>query len=326
IDSTLLGIPGDIPAEYKNNKARNIMYGLPLLLGLLGFFYQGTKDRKNALVVVVFFFFTGMAIIMYLNQAPYQPRERDYSYVGSFYAFSIWIGLGVMGLFNFISKRMKGANAMPAIAVSTIIALIVPAVMAHAEWNDHDRSTRTTTRDLAIDYLESCPPNAILFTNGDNDTFPLWYAQEVEGIRTDVRVCNLELLGMSWYVDQMNRKAYKSERMPFTLTHDQYRDGTRDFTYFAEDKRIKGFVDLKELIDFVKSDNVSDQLQVGPGEYVNYFPTKNFALKVNKDEVIKSGLVPKNLQDSIQSEIYWTMRGSVVYRSTLMVLDALAHN
>jgi len=314
------------PDELSKNKGKNGMYGLPFLLGVLGFIYLYRKDRRNALVVLTFFFFTGMAIILYLNQAPYQPRERDYSYVGSFYGFAICIGLGVMGLFDIISKRMKQGNPMPAIAVATLVSLVVPVLMANAEWDDHDRSKRTTTRDLAIDYLESCPPNAILFTNGDNDTFPLWYAQEVEGIRTDVRVCNLELLGMSWYVDQMNRKAYKSDRMPFSLTHDQYRDGTRDYTYFIEDKRLKGYVDLKELIDFVKSDNISDQYPVGQGEYVNYFPTKNFALKVDKDAVIKSGMLPKKLQDSIQPSIYWTMHGNVVYRSTLMVLDALAHN
>ncbi|MGP8213950.1 MAG: DUF2723 domain-containing protein [Bacteroidia bacterium] len=318
----------DQPDELASNKGHNAMYGLPLILGLIGFFYHYKKDRRNSLVVLTYFFFTGLAIILYLNQAPYQPRERDYSYVGSFYAFSMWIGLGVMALYDFATKRMKQGSEKPALALSFIACLLVPAVMAHAEWDDHDRSTRTTTRDLAIDYLESCPPNAILFTNGDNDTFPLWYAQEVEGIRTDVRVCNLELLGMSWYVDQMNRKAYNSERMPFSLTHDQYRDGTRDIVYFIEDKRVKGYQDLKDLIEFVKSDNPADKFDIsgGAGEYVNYFPTKNFELKVNKEEVIKSGAVPASLQDSIVPVIDWTMPGNAVYRSTLMVLDAIAHN
>lgn len=315
-----------MPSELANNRGRNAMYGLPFLLGLLGFVYHYKKDRRNSLVVLTLFFFTGLAIIIYLNQAPYQPRERDYSYVGSFYTFCIWIGLGVMGLFEFISKRMKAGNEKPAIAIAVIASLIVPVVMAHAEWNDHDRSKRTTTRDLAIDYLESCPPNAILFTNGDNDTFPLWYAQEVEGIRTDVRVCNLELLGMSWYVDQMNRKAYNSERMPFSLTHDQYKDGTRDYVYFIPDSRLKGYIDLKQLMDFVKSDNINDKYPIGQNQYVNYFPTKNFKLTVNKEEVIKNNAVPKSEQDSIVPEIDWTMKGGGVQRSTLMVLDAIAHN
>lgn len=316
------------PAELADNKGKNAMYGLPLILGILGFAYQFKKDRRNSLVVLTYFFFTGLAIVLYLNQAPYQPRERDYSYVGSFYAFCIWIGLGMMAIYEFIAERMKG-DKKPAIALALLISLIVPGIMAHAEWNDHDRSTRTTTRDLAIDYLESCPPNAILFTNGDNDTFPLWYAQEVEGIRTDVRVCNLELLGMGWYVDQMNRKAYNSDRMPFSLTHDQYKDGTRDYVYFIDRPQVKGFVDLKELIDFIKSDKTEDKFDIsqGQGEYVNYFPTHNFELKVNKQNVISSGALPKGISDSaIVPAIDWTMKGNGVYRSTLMVLDAMAHN
>jgi hypothetical protein len=316
----------DQPAELANNEGKNPMYGLPLILGILGFAFQFRKDRRNSLVVLTYFFFTGLAIVLYLNQAPYQPRERDYSYVLSFYAFSIWIGLGVMAIFDFVAKRMKDADAKPAVAIALLASMVVPVVMAKAEWNDHDRHLRTTTRDLAIDYLESCPPNAILFTNGDNDTFPLWYAQEVEHIRTDVRVCNLELLGMGWYVDQMNKKAYESDRMPFSLDHDQYKDGTRDYTYIIPQPSLKGPVELKKLIDFVKSDNPQDKYMIGQDELVNYFPTKNFELKVNKEQVLKNGEIPKNLQDSIVPAIDWTMSGSVVYRSTLMVLDAMAHN
>ncbi|HTB07503.1 MAG TPA: DUF2723 domain-containing protein, partial [Bacteroidia bacterium] len=315
----------DQPQDLADNKGKNAMYGLPLILGLLGFVFHFKKDRRNSLVVLTYFFFTGFAIVLYLNQAPYQPRERDYSYVGSFWTFSIWIGLGVLGIMNFLAKRMKQSSEKGNAIVATALCLIVPVVMGHAGWDDHDRSTRTTTRDLAIDYLESCAPNAILFTNGDNDTFPLWYAQEVEGIRTDVRVCNLELLGMAWYVDQMNRKAYQSERMPFSLTHDQYKDGTRDYVYFY-DRGLKGFYDIKELLEFVKSDDPSKQLQGGGGQMLNYFPTKNFELKVNKDEVLKSGGIPKSVQDSILPAIDWTMKGGGVMRSTLMVLDAIAHN
>ena len=315
----------NLPAEFSDNKGKNSMYGIPLILGLLGLVYQFKRDRRDWMVVGAYFFFTGIAITLYLNQAPYQPRERDYSYVGSFYAFSIWIGIGVMALFEFLSKRMKQGNDKPAIAVSVIVALLAPVLMAHAEWDDHDRSKRTTTRDLAIDYLESCPKNAILFTNGDNDTFPLWYAQEVEGIRTDIRVCNLELLGMAWYADQMNRKAYNSDRMPFSLTHDQYRDGTREYVPFVPNPKIKGFQDLKKLMEFVKSDDPQDKLG-DPGDMVNYFPTKNLELKVNKAQVLENGGVPKNLQDSIVSVIDWTYPQNACYRSQLMMLDALANN
>jgi hypothetical protein len=203
--------------------------------------------------------------------------------------------------------------------------------MAHAEWDDHDRSKRTLTRDIAIDYLESCPPNAILFANGDNDTFPLWYAQEVEGIRTDVRVCNLELLGMSWYVDQMNHKAYTSERMPFSLTHDQYRDGTRDYLIYYDNPQSRfhkpgEYVDLASVIDFIKSDNSADKIELTNGKMENYLPTRKFKIPVNKDEVIKSGIISKDLYDSMPPEISWDLPGNNITRSTLMVLDAIAHN
>lgn len=324
----------NMPKELGENRARNVMFGIPLLLGLLGFFYQAKKDGKMFTIVLVLFFFTGIAIILFLNQKPYEPRERDYSYVGSFFAFSIWIGMGVLAIFDFITKKIindEGRKKLMAV-LTTVVCLIVPALMAHAEWDDHDRSKRTTTRDLAIDYLESCPPNAILYADGDNDTFPLWYAQEVEGIRTDVRVCNLELLGMSYYVDQMNHKAYTSDRMPFSLTHDQYRDGTRDYLPYYDNpmgryhKDAGQYIDLASIIDFIKSDDNADKVQLSNGQMENYFPTKKFKLPVDKNEVIKSGILEKSLDDSIPSEIQWDLPGGGIQRSTLMVLDAIAHN
>jgi len=322
------------PVELATNRAHNAMFALPLILGLFGFFYHAKKDPKRFTIALVLFFFTGMAIILFLNQKPYEPRERDYSYVGSFFAFSIWIGLGVLALFDVLSKQFAkdGANKKMFAILSTVICLIVPAVMAHAEWDDHDRSKRTTTRDFAIDYLESCPPNAILFTNGDNDTFPLWYAQEVEGIRTDVRVCNLELLGMSWYVDQMNHKAYTSERIPFSLTHDQYRDGTRDYLIYYDNPQSKfrqytgQYVSLASVIDFIKSDNSEDKIELSNGRMENYLPTKKFMIPVDKNEVVKSGIIDKSQYDSIPTEIHWDLPGGNITRSTLMVLDAIAHN
>ncbi len=320
-----------MPDELANNKAHNAMYGLPLILGLIGMGFQFMKDRRNWLVVGTLFFFTGLAIILYLNQPPYQPRERDYSYVGSFYAFAIWIGLGVLGLYELLAKATKNRQAGTGMAIlSTVLAVIVPVVMCRAEWDDHDRSGRYTCRDLAIDYLQSCPPNAILFTDGDCDTFPLWYAQEVEGIRTDVRVCNLELLGMAWYADQMNRKAYESDRMPFSLTHDEYREGTRDYLYIATNYNPKykagQFYDLKNVIDFIKSDNEADKIQLGDGKTHNYFPTPFFSLKVDKQQVLKSGLVPANMTDSIVNELDFKVGGTLLERNKIMVLDAIAHN
>jgi Protein of unknown function (DUF2723) len=321
----------NMPDELANNKARNALYGLPLLLGMLGMFFQFYRDKSNVLVIATLFFFTGFAILLYLNQPPYQPRERDYSYVGSFFAFAIWIGLGVLGLFELFTKWAKNNLTGNRIAIAAIIvSLIVPVIMAHAEWDDHDRSGRYTCRDMGIDYLESCPPNAILFTDGDCDTFPLWYAQEVEGIRTDVRVCNLELLGMAWYADQMNRKAYQSDRMPFSLTHDEYREGTRDYLYIAPNYNPKykanRYYDLPGIIDFIKSNNESNMIQLSDGKDHNYFPTANFSLKVDKEQVLKSGLVPAILADSIVPELDWKISGTVMERNKIMVLDAIAHN
>jgi len=315
----------NMPDELAKNKARNVMYGIPLILGLIGFFYQFKKDKRDGIVVLTLFFFTGLAVMLYLNQKPYEPRERDYSDVGSFWTFSIWIGLGVLAVMNFLMKRMKQLSEKSSAIIATTLCLVVPILMCNAEWDDHDRSTRTTTRDLAIDYLESCAPNAILFTNGDNDTFPLWYAQEVEGIRTDVRVCNLELLGMAWYVDQMNRKTYESDRMPFSLNHEQYKEGTREYNFFY-DRGLKGFYELKEIMDFVKSDDPNNMLQLQGGKMANFFPTRNFKVSVNKDEIIKNGMIPKSQEDSILPAITWTMKGNAVMRSTLMVLDAIANN
>ncbi len=340
------------PDEIGKNKARNAMYAIPLLMGLFGFFYQAKKDSKRFTILLIMFFFTGIAIILFLNQKPYEPRERDYSYVGSFWAFAIWIGMGVLGLFDLITEKLKAdENRKKTFAIlTTVVCLTVPALMAHAEWDDHDRSKRTTTRDFAIDYLESCPPNAILFTAGDNDTFPLWYAQEVEGIRTDVRVCNLELLGMSWYVDQMNHKAYTSDRMPFSLTHDQYRDGTRDYLIYYDNPAASinreaaahvnsetpsmtmnkppasQYVDLSKVISFIASDNDADKIQLSNNKMDNYLPTRKFKIAVDKEAVIKSGLVSKDQYDSIAPEVDWVLPGNNITRSTLMVLDAIAHN
>ncbi len=324
----MIGPPQDnMPPELSKNKARTPMYALPLLLGLLGSIYQYRKDRGAWLTVGVFFFFAGLAIVLYLNQHPYQPRERFYSYVISFYAFAIWIGMGVLGLYALISNRILKGQVSPKAAAfaATAIGLVVPVVMCRAELPSHNRNGHYVTRATAINYLESCAPNAILFTNGDNDTFPLWYAQEVEGIRTDVRVCNLELLGMAWYVDMMNRKQYKSDRLPFSLTHEQYKDGVRDYLQ-VYDRGLKGYTDLNEIIDFIKSDDRNDQLQLMDGRTVNYFPTRRLELKVNKQNVIESGAIPASLQDSIPAVIDFNMPGSIISRSEYMVLDCIAHN
>jgi len=321
----LLGIPQqNIPTEYANNKAKNIMYGLPFLLGLLGFIYQLRKDRANALVVLIFFFFTGLAIIIYLNQAPYQPRERDYSYVGAFYAFAIWIGLGVLAITDFVANKIMNGNIARAAIVSTSVCLVVPAVMAHAEWDDHDRSGHYLCRDIAVDFLESCPPNAILFCNGDNDTFPLWYAQEVEGVRTDIRVCNISLLAGSWYIDQMKRRAYNSAPLPFTMNNSEYADGTRDYLLVVNQR--DSAMDIRDAVNFFRSTNEKDQLKIGNGKLLNYIPSKNLTLKVDKQQILRNNVVPTSMADNIVPAITWTVPGNYVDKNTMIMMDILAHD
>ncbi|NJK87089.1 MAG: DUF2723 domain-containing protein [Bacteroidales bacterium] len=229
IDEIRLGNQDKLPNSMLNNKARNTYYFLPLILGILGMIFLYKRNQKDFWVVFVFFIMTGAAIVIYLNQNPIQPRERDYAFAGSFYAFAIYIGLGVLFLNNLLKKYLPGNISSIS---ATTLSFIVPLIMGTENWDDHDRSGRYVARDFAHNYLESCDENAILFTNGDNDTFPLWYAQEVEGIRTDVRVVNLSYLTADWYIEQMQRKAYKSEPLPLTLTKEKYIQGNRDvFTF-----------------------------------------------------------------------------------------------
>ncbi len=325
IDEARLGSQQGLPDGSDNNKAKNKLYFLPFILGLIGLFYHIKKDKKNAFVVGLLFFFTGIAVVVYLNQKPFEPRERDYAYAASFYAYAIWIGLGVIAISDFLAKKFS--QTMSA-SITTLCLLSVPAVMAKEEWNDHDRSDRYIARDFAANYLNSCAPNAILFTNGDNDTFPLWYAQEVEGIRTDVRVICLELLNTDWYIDQMVHKAYDSDPVPFSLTRDQYRQGTRDVVLFHDyhETKVQGNIPVKELMDFVKMDDNDHRLQVAKETYYNYFPTKNMRVPVDSATVVNNGTVPKELANRIVKNVDWTVSGNYVQKNDLMIIDLLAHN
>lgn len=323
IDEARLGPQKGLPNGLDNNKAKNALYGLPFILGLLGLWYQIKKDNKNAAVVGFLFLLTGAAIVIYLNQKPFEPRERDYAYTGSFYAYAIWIGLGVLAIFDFFQRK---ANQVTSAAAATAVCLLaVPTIMAKEEWNDHDRSSRYIARDFARNYLESCAPNAILFTNGDNDTFPLWYVQEVEGIRTDVRVVCLELLNTDWCIDQLVHKAYESDPLPITFTKDQYHQGVREAVLF-HDRKIQGYIPVKDLIEFSKSDNREDQLEVSSGTFYNYFPTKNVRVPVDSATVVNNGTVSKEFAGRIVENIDWTLTGSYIQKNDLMVLDILAHN
>jgi tetratricopeptide (TPR) repeat protein len=323
LDESRLGPQVGLPDNAENNKGNNSLYAFPFILGLIGLFYQIKKDGKNASVVGLLFFFTGIAIVVYLNQKPFEPRERDYAYAASFYAFAIWIGLGVLAIYDFLQSKM---NQMVSATTATAVCLLaVPTIMAKEEWDDHDRSNRYIARDFARNYLESCAPNAILFTNGDNDTFPLWYAQEVEGIRTDVRVVCLELLNTDWYIDQMVHKAYKSEPVPFSLKKDQYRQGTRDVVLFHE-RGIKGNISVKELMEFVRSEDKANKLEVQSGTFYNYFPTRNMSVPVDSATVVNNGTVPKELAGRIVKSIDWTIQGNYVQKNDLMVIDLLSQN
>jgi len=324
IDNPRLGDQDKVPDHLKNNPARNKYYMLPFILGLIGLLFHYKRNKHDFVVVLMLFILTGLAIVVYLNQYPIQPRERDYAFAGSFYAYAIWIGIGVSGIFDFLRRKIPGTFSA---ILTTLIALIfVPGVMAKENWDDHDRSGRYTARDLAYNYLNSCKENAIIFTNGDNDTFPLWYAQEVEGIRTDIKVCNLSYLRASWYIEQMSRKSYEADPMPFTLTHDKIHRGNRDILPMID--RIPEPVEVKQVIDFVASDNDKTKMN-SPfvrNERINYIPTKQFKLTIDSATVVNKNIVSGKYVDRIVDEMQWKLGNSYLYKDGLMLLDLLATN
>ncbi len=324
LDEARLGNQKELPDTMKNNKARNRYYLLPLLLGIIGLVYQYKNHRNDFRVTMVLFIMTGLAIVIYLNQSPLQPRERDYAYAGSFYAFAIWIGLGVASLYNQLRKITPHASAA---MLATLISLVaVPMVMGKENWNDHDRSGRYVARDFAYNYLNSCAKNAVIFTNGDNDTFPLWYAQEVEGIRTDVRVMNLSYLSADWYIDQMHRKAYDSDPVPISMTMDKYRSGKRDVVYIID--RLKGYSDLRQVIDFVASDDPRTKQLPEISQPIDFIPTRRFIIPVDTIKVVQNGTVSPANAYKLSSKMKWELEPSRTYitKNHLMIMDLLATN
>ena len=317
IDKALVGDQTNLPSELNDNKGRNRYYMLPLLLGLLGIFFlvnNGKEGKHTFWVTMLLFFLTGIAIVMYLNQTPYQPRERDYAYAGSFYAFSIWIGLGVPGIIQLVRKYLP--ETVAAVAVS-VLALGVPALMAAENWDDHDRSNRYAARDFGYNYLASCEEDAIIFSNGDNDTFPLWYNQEVEGVRTDVRVCNLSYLQTDWYIDQMKRQAYESSPLPISWTPQQYIVGTNEVVQVREvEKRpIDVSTAFKIMLD--------PEIKVD-GE--NLIPSKQLFIPVDKADVIKSGVLDTARFNEIVPQIPINLAKSRLTKSELMIIEMLNTN
>lgn len=381
IDNERLAPQDNLPDSMKDNFAYNRLYLLPLALGLLGLLYQLYRRPDDWFITLLLFILTGLAIVIYLNQTPYQPRERDYAYAGSFYAFAIWIGLGVYALFDaafrlkkkdiikiaaytggagvviFLAESMqsgghyfsysvlymgglivgslalmmalgKGLKSPPTIAiVAGLLTVPIPILMGAMNWDDHNRSDRYTARDFAINYLESCEPNAILFTNGDNDTFPLWYAQEVEGVRTDVRVVNLSLLNTDWYINQMKRKVYNSDPVPFSLNETDYRQGTRDVSYLVEDpKNETQFLDVNQLIANIKNDKDFQNRFGGETDRVSAISNKNFSVPVDVEKVIANGTVSEADSADVVDAINWRINRSYLLKNNLMQLDLLATN
>ncbi len=333
IDAKLVGPQDDMPDDIANNKGHNKYYMLPLLLGIVGLLFQaysGKKGIEGFWVVFLLFFMTGLAIVLYLNQPPLQPRERDYAYAGSFYAFAIWIGIGVAGVAKGLNRYCK-VPLLPAALGATILCLIVPTIMATENWDDHDRSNRYVCRDFGFNYLTTCAPNSIIFTNGDNDTFPLWYAQEVEGYRTDVRVCNLSYLQTDWYIDQMKRQAYESTPLPITWKRSEYIQGEHDVAYVNE--LTKDPVELSVVLDWVKSDDVRYKKQLPMGKTVDIIPSTTLTVQIDSAAVIRNGLVKPENASWISKEMVLDFgRGteeapkqpkSVFLKNELMVLEML---
>jgi MFS family permease len=376
IDNARLGDQTKMPASIKNNKAHNSLYLLPFILGIIGCVYQFLKNRRDWIITFLLFFFTGLAIVIYLNQPGNQPRERDYAYVGSFYAFAIWIGLAVVGLVRlarekedrqalvntitfgaaaafliallsnttttfggaFISSLLaailfalvtgilfyivkavsKNENSRMATLVAFALCLIAPVIMASQEWNDHDRSKKTLAPDIARDYLESCAPNAILFTFGDNDTYPLWYAQEVEGVRPDIRIINYSLLGIDWYANQLRYKVNQSDPIDIIWTPEQIEGHKREYIRYQEDTRVskESFYPLYDVMKNV----------LGQGDNANTFPVKRFMVPVDTSFVRKSGIA--NAADSVFSQMLFEIpegRNDLT-RADLVILNILAAN
>lgn len=312
-----------LPESVTENRGRNRYYALPLLLGIAGLFFQWKKQRNSAIIVGLLFFFTGIAIVIYLNQPPVEPRERDYTFAGSYYAFCIWIGLGVLWLRDILTKILKDTPVNS--IVSTVLALIVPVVMAKGAWDDHDRSQRYHSVDSAKNLLNSCAKNAILFTGGDNDTFPLWYAQEVEGFRTDVRVCNLSLLGTDWYISQMKRQAYESTPLPISLELNDYIQGKNDYIPYVEKPGVKSGVNLKQLMSLIEEESPALMVPTQGGKSVATYPTKTFYIDIDSAKVASMPWVPEREKDRVVRRMTWTIGKNALYKNDFVVLNILSN-
>ncbi|MCD8434046.1 DUF2723 domain-containing protein [Tenacibaculum dicentrarchi] len=323
IDEIRLGSQQNLPDDIKNNKGRNKYFFLPLILGLIGLIYQSKKDKNNLYTLALFFAFTGFAIIFYTNPRPFEPRERDYAVVGSFYVFAIWIGFGVFALYDYLKNYANKRTV--AIGVSAVSLLAVPVLMGVQNWDDHDRGDRFIAQLNAQTYLESCDPNAIIFTIGDNDTFPLWYMQQVEGVRQDIKIVNTSLFQTAWYIDQMKKKTYEAEPIPSQLTHEQYKYGTLDMAYHIAHPRFKdSIMSINNFMRWIESDN--DQTYYIDEENdvrEKFYPTNHIRIPVNKANVLKTGLVAQKDADKILDYIDITVSEQGLTKNRILMLDIL---
>ncbi|MBR1644370.1 MAG: DUF2723 domain-containing protein [Bacteroidales bacterium] len=329
IDQMRLGPQDNLPDHMKNNKARNTYFMLPLLLGLLGLLYHCLRNKKDAFIVFIMFFMTGLAIEIYLNMPPRQPRERDYAFVGSFYFFAIWIGLGIMGLADWITKLTKKEELYKVVlpVVFVVCLLAVPVRMASQNWDDHDRSQKTAARDFAKNYLNGVRPNSILVTFGDNDTFPLWYAQEVEGVRTDVRILNYTLAGMHWYIEQLYNKLYDSDPLPLTLPYDFY--GLGEDQVFIID-RTDEYLEVSSVLAMLRDRPDEFTVRAQNGDPIHYLPTRNFKVTIDVDKLVSLGVIPEELRDRVNPEVRFSLNldkgREMLLRHELMMLDLIGTN
>ena len=314
------GSQENLPDDVKNNKGRNLYYFLPFFIGLLGLLYHAQKDLKSFYVLLALFLFTSIALKIFLNERPFEPRERDYALVGSFYVFAIWIGFGVYAIYEIISEYIKSKLVGP--IVITACLLVAPILMATQNWDDHNRSNKYTAIAMAKNYLESCDQNAILYTIGDNDTFPLWYAQEIEGIRTDVKIVNTQLFMTDWYIDQMKFKTYQSEGLPISFTHNEYVGDKLD--YVAHIPKTEARWEIKDFIDFIK--NPKSTVEMSNGQTIHFYPTNKIRIPVDKNTIIRNKVVSSIYNDSIVPYIDLDIKGSAMYKNRLMMLDVLANN
>jgi hypothetical protein len=297
---------------------------LPLLLGIAGMIYQYRKNKQGFLLVGLLFFMTGIALVLYLNSPPVEPRERDYIYVGSFYAFAIWIGFGVLALGELFGKVVKSPMAVPVLAGA--VAAIVPIILATQNWDDHNRSGRYFALDSARNLLNSCAPNAILFTNGDNDTYPLWYAQEVEGIRRDVRVCVTQFMGTDWYINQLKRKTYDSAPLPISLQEKNYIASANNQIIYYENPNIKGAINLQDYIRLIRDDYAGLKVALQSGEQLSILPTNRLYLPINKQAVLQKGMVAEDMQELIPDSMEINLDKNHLFKDDLIFLDILANN